>query len=138
MTYLVALALGALGGGIWLATRALVLELRAWRRVVVPQLVALPRPTDFTVHHRVHDDTIREARKLVRVATIGAEAPQPAKRAQGSPDPEALAQKRAAEDSIARIGLRIQAMYAESGQTADLDRCLLEARAMLNGVDPFG
>lgn len=127
--------LGVLG---FLAVTNLVAELAVWRATVVPQLLALPRPDAFTVHHRVHDDTIAAARKLVRVATIGNEAPQPTRRAMGSPDPEAIAAKRAAEDSVARMGLRIQAMYSDSGQAVPLDRCLLEARAMLNGIDPHG
>lgn len=132
----VALALVALGVLGYLAVTNLVAELARWRVTVMPEW--FPDTLVVHHHHRVHDDTIAAARKLVRVATIGAEAPAPAKRAQGSPDPEAIAAKRAAEDSIARIGLRIHAMYEESGQAVDMDRCLLEARAMLNGVDPFG
>lgn len=132
-----AVALCVLAAALWFAARAVVQEVRAWRRAIAPQWLALPRPDRFTVHHRLHDDTVQAARLLVRVATIGQESPAPSRRAKGSPDPEAVAAKRAAEDSVARMGLQIKALYDEAGQSVPLERCLEEAQAMLNGVDPW-
>jgi len=83
--------------------------------------------------HRVHDDTVKDARKLVKLATIGAEESNKSKRAVGSPDPEAVANKRIREETVMAAALRIQGLYREQGATMDIADCVREAQQLLAG-----
>lgn len=131
MPYAVAALAVALLAGCWLLVR----ELREWRAA---WSVASLAPWRIEHVHRLHDESVTALRGLVRVATMGAETPQPSKRGRGSPDPEATATRRVQDDAIARLGLHLQTLYQEQGQPVTLEQCLMEAATAIYAAEVSG
>lgn len=127
ITALVFLALVALGAFL---VHVLRVESAAWRALVATVTTGAVM-IEHT--HRVHDDTVKDARKLVKVATIGAEEPGKTRRVVGSPDPEAVASKRIREETVMAVALRIQGLYREQGATMDIADCVREAQQVIAG-----
>lgn len=121
------LALVALGAFL---VHVLRVESAAWRALLSTVMTA-PLMVDHV--HRVHDETMRDARRLVKLASVGAEEPTKPRRVAGSPDIEAVANKRIREETVMSAALRIQALYREQGQTMDIADCMREAQQILAG-----
>lgn len=121
------LALVALGAFVTHVMRA---ESAAWRALLAT-VVTSPVMVDHV--HRVHDETVRDARRLIKVATIGREEPAPTRRVQGSPPPEVRASRVIQDESVAAMALRVQALYREADVIKPLGECVREAQAMLAG-----
>ena len=105
-------------------------ESAAWRALAATVLTS-PVMVDHV--HRLHDETVRDARKLVKLTTTGREEAPPSRRVVGSPIPEARAARVIQEESVAAMGLRIQSLYREQGEMRDLTDCIREAQQVLAG-----
>lgn len=103
-------------------------ESASWRSLLAT-VTTTPVMVDHV--HRLHDETVRDARRLIKVATIGREEPAPTRRVVGSPPPEARAARVIQDEAVAAMGLRIQSLYRDSGEVKPLDACIREAQELL-------